>query len=272
VWVTTPATEEAVVPKTLIVPVDGSATAARAVPVAQRIAEQQGSCDLVLVHADLRDASRYRGDLDALRERTQLASGTVRTVCETGDAAGVITRLAEIEPEPGICMSTHGRGRVTAALLGSVATEVLRNVRCPVVLVGPNCDEQWWHEPPHLVACWAGTGTDAVLWPSLAWSRQLGMDLSLLSVFHPLDVKACSDPRAQFAPALLQLDPDTVVSTIALFDDYPAGAIAERAAALPATLLAVTTRARAGLGRAVLGSVAMDIVHRSHCPVLVGRP
>jgi nucleotide-binding universal stress UspA family protein len=59
--------------------------------------------------------------------------------------------------------------------------------------------------------------------------------------------------------------------TVSLYDDYTPGAIAEYARSQPATMLALTTRARQGVGRAVLGSVAMDVVHRSPCPVLAVR-
>jgi nucleotide-binding universal stress UspA family protein len=37
-------------------------------------------------------------------------------------------------------------------------------------------------------------------------------------------------------------------------------------------LIALTSRARGGLMRTALGSVAMRIVHRAPCPVLVGSP
>jgi nucleotide-binding universal stress UspA family protein len=61
------------------------------------------------------------------------------------------------------------------------------------------------------------------------------------------------------------------VETVALRDDAPAYAIADHARRLPASILALTTRALSGLGRAVLGSVAMDVVHESVCPVLAVR-
>jgi nucleotide-binding universal stress UspA family protein len=139
-------------------------------------------------------------------------------------------------------------------------------------LVGPECATDWWHDPPQLLACWVGAGSDAVLAPAETWSDALGMDLSLVCVFHPLDVPASVDPRREFVPALTELESRHVAArTIDLHDDYPAGAIADCARDLPATMLALTTHARAGLSRAVLGSVAMDVVHRSPCPVLVLR-
>ncbi len=256
-------------PKTLIVPVDGSEAAERALGCAQVLAAKLDSCDIVLLAVDVDDAERVRPYVDALAART---GGTVQAECATGDPAGEIVRALQRYPEAVVCMTTHSRGRVAAPFLGSVATEVVREVEGPVLLVGPHCEANWWHEPPQFVACWVGGASDAILAPAQAWSDALGMELSLLCVFHPLDVQASVEPRRQFVPALAQLDGEHQhTRTLDLHDDYPPGAISDCARDLPATLLALTTHARSGLGRTVLGSVAMDVVHRSPCPVLVMR-
>jgi len=257
-------------PKTLIVPVDGSDTAEQALACARVIASKLEACDVVLLSVDVDDGERMRPYVDALVARS--GGGVARVECVTGDPAGEIVRSAQHQPDAVVCMTTRGHGRIAAPLLGSVATEVLRGVEGPVLLVGPRCEPDWWHEPPHLVACWAGDASDAILQPAQSWSSALGMDLSLLFVFHPLDVPASVDPQKEFLPALAQLDGGhRPVRTVDLHDDFPPGAIADYARELPATLLALTTHARSGLGRAVLGSVAMDVVHRSPCPVLVTR-
>jgi nucleotide-binding universal stress UspA family protein len=259
------------VPKTLIVPVDGSTTAERGLRVATQLAERLEACDVVVVSVDLDVAERQQPYVDSLLDRTETTTVDVRGECHAGDVAAVVARIAAREPDAAVCMTTRGRGRVAAPLLGSVATEVLRAVDGPTVLVGPKCDDDWWHEPPRLVACWAGDASNPILAPAAAYSDALGMELSLLCVFHPLDVQASVDPEAQFAPALEQLDRSTPVPTVALHEELPAYAIAQYARELPATLLALTTHARTGLGRAVLGSVALDVVHESPCPVLALR-
>ena len=228
------------------------------------------ACDIVLLRADLEDAERVRPYVEALAAGAP--SSSVRTECVAGDAAGAIVRTAEREPEAVVCMATHGRGRIAGPLLGSVATEVLRAIETPVLLVGPHCTTDWWHEPPHLVACWTGDASNPLLPLSRSWSHDLGMDLSLVCVFHPLDLEESTYPDAQFASARAALDDGGPnVNTVALHDDFPPGAIADYARTRPASLLALTTRARHGLSRAVLGSVAMEVVHRSPCPVLAVR-
>jgi nucleotide-binding universal stress UspA family protein len=259
------------VPKTLIVPLDGSTAAERAVTVATRLAGRLESCDLVLVSADVQAADRHADYIHALAHDLT-ATVSVRGESHAGDAAGVIARLVEREPDAAVCMTTRGRGRVAGPLLGSTATDVLRLVDVPVLLVGPHCHDDWWHQPPRLVACWAGNDSDPVLAPAITWSNALGMDVSLVCVFHPLDVPATVDPASEFTAALRQLDAaHQDIPTVALHEELPAAAIAEYTRTLPASLIALTTRARNGVGRAVLGSVALDVVHQSACPVLAVR-
>lgn len=259
-------------PKTLIVPVDGSDTAERALPVASLVAQHLESCEIVAVNVDVGGDDGSHDYLDALV--TRLADGPVAVRGERhhGDPAEVIARITTHEPDAAVCMTTHGRGRFGAPLLGSIATEVLHAVDVPVLLVGPHCHDPQWHRPAHLVACWAGDSSDAILDPACAWADALGMDLSLLCVFHPLDVASSVDPEAQFAPALARVDRrHRNVATVALRDEVPALSIAEYARTLPATIVALTTRAREGLDRMVLGSVALDVVRHSPCPVLAVR-
>jgi len=257
-------------PKTLIVPVDGSEAAEQALSCALEIASKLESCDVVLLGVDVDNGERMRPYVDALAARS--GGPVARAECVTGDPAAVIARSVQDQPDAVVCMRTHGRGRVAAPFLGSVATAVLRDIDAPILLVGPQCESEWWHDPAHLVVCWCGDGSDAILEPAQSWSTALGMELSLLCVFHPLDVPASVEPRNQFTPALAQLDDQhRHIRTFDVHQEYAAGAIADRARELPATLLALTTHARSGLARAVLGSVAMDVVHRSPCPVLVAR-
>jgi nucleotide-binding universal stress UspA family protein len=253
---------------TLVVPLDGSDTAERALDCAQLVAAKLTDCDVRLLGVDVDDGERVRPYLEEVATRR----GGLGFECVTGDPVGAIVRSVQGHPDHVVCMATRGRGRLTAPLLGSVATAVLRDIDGPMVLVGPACETAWWHDPAHLVACWAGPSSDAVLDPATDWSTELGMDLALLCVFHPLDVSASVEPRRQFAPALRRLEARHVEArTIDLHDEDAAVAIAVCARDLPASLLALTTHARSGLGRAVLGSVAMDVVRRSPCPVLVVR-
>jgi len=54
-------------------------------------------------------------------------------------------------------------------------------------------------------------------------------------------------------------------------DGPPAGLIVERAGALGAGLIAMTTHGRGGLERLLLGSVAEEVLRKAPCPVLLVR-
>jgi nucleotide-binding universal stress UspA family protein len=51
----------------------------------------------------------------------------------------------------------------------------------------------------------------------------------------------------------------------------PAKAIIEYAERMDASLIAISTHGRGGLGRAIIGSVADDVVRHSNRPVLLVR-
>jgi nucleotide-binding universal stress UspA family protein len=48
--------------------------------------------------------------------------------------------------------------------------------------------------------------------------------------------------------------------------------LVDLATELPAAMVAMSTRARTGAARALLGSVTSAVVHRAHAPVLVLHP
>jgi nucleotide-binding universal stress UspA family protein len=257
-------------PKTIIVPVDGSDASERAVHVAQRLATQLDRCELVVMTASGPDDEDRRDYLDSLVGQATVA-GVRAEFIEDPVPAVAIVRLAERLSDATVCMAAHGRGRIAAPFLGSVATSVVRQSTTPVLLVGPHCETEWWHSPPKLVACWAGTGSNAVLAWSRQWVDDLGAEFWLESVFHSLDTRMAENPRAEFEPALASLGSDIEVHLLPIRADYPPGAIVQSARDLPATLLAMTTHARTGIAHTALGSVAMDVVHRSPCPVLVAH-
>lgn len=258
-------------PKTIVVPLDGSRTAERAVPVARTLAAHLDACSIVTVTVPLHShddtARRYSEAVGAWQGgpdlRAELVAGD--------DPAEAIARAAAAEPDPVICMTTRGGGRIATSILGSVATGVLRRATSPVLMVGPEVGAAWWHEPARVLACWAGPGSAAVLPVARDLARDLGGELWLTSVFHPLDLQVAAAPDAAFAEAEAVLGHGGDHRHHVLRSTYPAGAIADAARSVPATLVAMTTRARRGISRAVLGSVTMEVVHRSPCPVLVVR-
>ncbi len=146
----------------VVVPLDGSTTAERALPHAERLLAKGGTLILVTVvepglplsHldaveiADTRDAAQLARDVRKAMERPREAAaaylaGAVRKVVR-GDVS-VATRVLEGNPVERIVeaardaelvvMSTHGRTGMARFLIGSVAEGVVRHAPVPVLVV-----------------------------------------------------------------------------------------------------------------------------------------
>ena len=61
-------------------------------------------------------------------------------VFDEGNVADVIVTTASRLRSDLVVIGTHGRGRLSHQLIGSVAADVVRNATCPVLVVGPACE------------------------------------------------------------------------------------------------------------------------------------
>jgi nucleotide-binding universal stress UspA family protein len=122
----------------VVVPLDGSALAERAVTPARSLAERIGATLLLMTARSGDDAGEARQRLD--KQATALGFDRVDTaiVHDRSAAEAILTEARD--PNAVVCMSTHGRSGLGQALLGSVAEAVLRGSDRPVLLVGPSLD------------------------------------------------------------------------------------------------------------------------------------
>jgi len=138
----------------MLIAVDGSEHARRAVEAAARLAQQMQSAEVVLLN--VADAMVFYGelppfDIEAV-ERAQrqhqerlLAEAEaharacglqkVLTQSAVGLTAQEILRVADERGVDQIVMGTHGRGAVKHMLMGSVAERVVRTAPSPVLTV-----------------------------------------------------------------------------------------------------------------------------------------
>jgi nucleotide-binding universal stress UspA family protein len=180
-------------------------------------------------------------------------------------------------------MATHGRGGLAQAVLGSVAEEVLRKSPAPLLLVGPDLERGAWESPEwfadgHILVALDGSEVSQAILPVAAeWARLLGLRVELVHVdIRALGLGPGARPESADGAGLAEL-----AATITGLQQPPdcttlqgtdvAASLLEHAGKAPSTLLALTTHGRTGLARVTLGSVAVRVVHRSPCPVLVYR-
>ena len=129
--------------KKILLPLDGSACSAAAVPFAKELALSLGASMVLVTVGNLPETStmaeeeigELRGMLDRMAKQHDLTAG--HRIEMGGDAAQGILRVANEEDVDLIVMATHGRSGLSEFTQGSVAREVVRDGRKPVLLVRP---------------------------------------------------------------------------------------------------------------------------------------
>jgi nucleotide-binding universal stress UspA family protein len=146
----------------ILVPLDGSGLAERAVRHAEEIARGTGA-EILLLQAvyipmpivpeavllaggkAVEEASRVAVEyLEKTAASVRAEGYRVRTMIDERPPADAILHIAEREEVDAIVMSTHGRSGLSRLVMGSVAESVLHASRRPVMLVKP--------EPPPVIA------------------------------------------------------------------------------------------------------------------------
>jgi nucleotide-binding universal stress UspA family protein len=262
------------VPTTVIVPLDGSDIARRALPVADALAAAFGIGIVLVTTPATLDEDRLAPPSWLASAAASLRTADVRTeMVDTKWAVEGIGAVVDRVPDPIVCMATHGRGRLGAAVLGSVAQAVVHDVHAPVVLVGPHADVESALGDGPLLLCHDGApASDAVVPVAIEWMRAHGRGVLLLQVSHPLDRESAEHPDRHLDDVAARLRDAGTVETDRVRDAYPVGVILDLARSRRVPLVAMSSLGRSGLARMTLGSVAASVVHAAPCPVLVVRP
>lgn len=259
----------------VLVPYDGSHFAQRAIAIAGEIARPIASPVHVAGFA-LTDS--HRGDIERAMAQLSAPPGVTMTTAtsKVDDLVGGIA--AEVEKEPGtlVCMASVGRSHA-APVLGSVAEGVLRETFGPTLLLGPRADPASFHLSGPLVVCSDGSDTSASILPIAAqWAIALHVEpwiVTALPEGRRTDDHGVPDSGAVARVAhRLQSEIDRTVNFEVVHGRDAADAICAFARTMDAAAIAIATHGESGLRRVVLGSVAMTVVHRASCPVLVHRP
>ncbi len=258
------------IPKTIVVPLDGSELAERAVPVATPLAHHLGA-DVVLTSATYGDTRARSSYLDHVAVLSG-DDGIERVVIADTEAVDAIEQTVGARPGAMVCMTTHGRGRLRWAVTGSVAEDVIRASTEPILLVGPRGEPSWSRPARRVVACVDGTEAGrAATRQACAWAHALDLQVHLVFATHPLDVESTEHPETIFEPfAEIVRAEGLAVHAEQLFrSSFLGGALADFAEEPPATLIVMAAHRHTGLARAVLGSTIMAVLNVASCPVLV---
>ena len=296
--------------RNLLVPLDGSAFSANAIPVAEEIARRSGA----VVHLALVvDPSAYvpfvTGEIalpvfdvaltEAARQRDQqLLDGHVAALSAHGVTAVahvleglVVESLAECAvtlQADLVVMTTHGRSGLSRLRMGSVASAFLTRASAPVLLVRGAVGGTASVPSGMLLCALDGSPRgETIVSHATRFARLLQMPLGLMAVavphpmpMSPFGTELLADPAAVdaevgvlagYLASLLPQCPEGTTTSV-LTDLTVVSTVLEEAERVHAGAIALSTHGRSGFGRLMLGSVADALIRRSTLPLLVYRP
>jgi nucleotide-binding universal stress UspA family protein len=298
----------------VLVPLDGSAFSEQALPLAADLARaRRAPLHLVHVHTpvfgvgvpdaypvgeadtDADARGREEAHLDGLAEQMRESAGVVTHATVLDGAVVEGLNGYAVETDAGlVVMTTHGRGGMGRAWLGSVADGLLRNSHRPLLLLRPAEGEP----PPvrleqigHILVPLDGSRlAEAVLPEAVALARHASARMTLVRIVPPVALPdagafggAATDPavlEAQRSEAARYLEEvarrfageGIGMGTSASVSWSAAAGVLDTAKEVDADLIAMATHGRGGWQRVALGSVADKVVRGGRTPVLVLRP
>lgn len=267
--------------KTIIVPLDGSEFAERALAPAAALAQRTGA-QVTLMTSTMGGVSvEPKHYLAEAAARVGMPDAEVVIISDRFVVSGLKVVFAEAA-DPMVCMTTHGYSGLVRSMLGSNAEDAIRLLPVPLLLVGPNVEPSLALRFDSAVVCTDGTATSRAIVPEVSqWIRDLRLRVWVVEVLDPEARRALEaageEPAVEvaavhaLAKSLLSQD-GAGINWDVLHRDDTADAIVDFARGVPASLIAMATHGRTGLARLALGSVAAAVVHRAPCPVLVVRP
>ncbi|MCC7366939.1 MAG: universal stress protein [Chloroflexi bacterium] len=285
---------------TVLVPLDGSELAQRAVPFALGIARRDGRSVLLLRAVNTLAAPTYREGQILVNEAADALEAYAATLADRGltittrvvdaPAEVAILEAAEDDEVDLIVMSTHGRSGLGRWIYGSVADAVLRDAPVPVLIIPPHGSPELKEDGPVkiLVPLDGSALALSALGPATRLADSLDATLVLGSV-------VTFPHYAAYAEGYTFVDPAPTENALAVSREYlqevaatirtdtrkvevsamfgsPFFGVAMLAAELQASLIVMATHGRGGLARAVMGSVASATLKQSEIPVLMVRP
>jgi nucleotide-binding universal stress UspA family protein len=245
--------------KRIVCGVDGTPESRFAVKQASRLQQSEGSLLLVVAmslakaaHAGM--AASHAAELlqhdaeQALAEAKELVSAEGKIV--NGDPATVL--LSEAQRATLLALGSHGRRRAVGLLLGTVATRMLHEASCSVLIARPARDPDTW--PQAIVVGVDGSSeSELAVTAARSLASSSGADLRIVSATAD---QVDREAARRLAPELEEHDGRAI------------GVLTTESET--ADLIVVGSRGLQGLR--ALGSVSERIAHQASCSVLVVRP
>jgi len=291
----------------ILVPLDGSAFAESALPLALEISRRTGAA----VHmatvlegvtsfayegweaATVEWSNQYLEDVLARIEGN--AGGEFSHAVLSGHTVEMLQGEAEAKNADLVVMASHGRGALSRAWLGSVADGFVRQTNLPVILVRPADEAEPVTSFDHsfetlLVPLDGSELSERALAHASEFGELFGSAYHLTRVVsYPTDIASpylphtaqlnqqILDDAKQGAAEYLEALAENMrrsglrVTTSVAIDAQAGHGILSEAEAVGADMVAMATHGRTGLGRALLGSSADKVLRGIHAPLMLYR-
>ncbi|MCA9790756.1 MAG: universal stress protein [Candidatus Eremiobacteraeota bacterium] len=262
----------------VMIPLDGSMTAERAVGPALELARQRGG-SVVFVQVfpvGLEPPESAREYLGVRVESARATGLEASSETLTGEPFRVIVeRAAEADV---LVMSSHGRSGFNRLLLGSVTEKVVRLAPCPVLVVRSN--QVHLDQLGRILVPLDGSKLSREALPEAArLAKATGATLVLARVVEPMPIDPLfvtipdreEEGRAvenYLSKLAAELDPSIPVELLHEFGS-PARVLVEMVELRNIDLVVMTTHGRTGFDRFVCGSVAENMLRVCHTPVFL---
>lgn len=256
----------------VIVPLDGSPMAERALAPAVEVARRAGAELVATMVVDDALIEDHRAYVKRLLSPFDVASPPPYII-EADDPAECIANAGEADRSL-VVMTSHGSSGIRRAVLGSVAEGVVSAIHKPVLLIGPRCEADRSIAGGRVLVPLDGSRrAEAILDAVGAWCDLMALQAWPVTAVDPAPA-ASEVPEDAYLRKVTHRLSDRGVSSSwdVLHARDAADALVDFALGLPASLVAMTTHGRTGLARVTLGSVATRMVHEVTSPVLLLRP
>ncbi|AHF05525.1 hypothetical protein MARPU_10005 [Marichromatium purpuratum 984] len=259
------------------IPVDASTVSQGALRPGLSLAGQLGArARLLSVVTRESETAERRALLESLLVARGLNDAEVEVGVHEVATDGLIERIGATSPDHPVVMSTHARGVVGEAVLGSVASELLRQTHRPILLTGPHLDDAWSGPIRSLLVCLDGSAlSEAMLPEAVAFARAIGAELRLIQVLKPSFGQGADAGEWVYLRRVADHLPERYgvsANWDVLHGTDVSRAVVEYAALIKGAVIAMTTHGRTGLQRMRLGSFAREVLLAARSPVLVMQP
>ena len=291
--------------KTILVPLDTSELAAKALPHAEALARQTGAEIVLLSVIDLPPGAK-ESDSKIENEKAQASDYLKARAAELTakgltcradvavalDAAAEILRAADAADADLIAIGSHGRSGLMRAVFGSVADNILKESHRPVLVIRPGAEPARAPAPSPsfsriLVPLDNSPLAETILPVARALAKDLNAAIIFLSAVEPITVSDPTTGQIPIGNLLTDIEEDTKAYIKDIVKEteqqgikaeglvgvgFAADQIVHAAEQSHADLIALATHGRSGIARLIMGSVADSILGNSPLPCIIIRP